>query len=367
MTKPQIFTAVFFALLLLLLYQIALMFQPFLFPMLWAVILAHMTYPAHVRLTARLRGRDALSAWCLTLGVLAIVVVPVLLMAVLLVREAVGAELAVRAWIDAGGIQRLPAQLSTVPVVGGLLRDVFGRYLLKPDALEELVRSSAQVVSGFFVDQLSSLLKNAFILVSDFFIILFTLWFLYKDGRRWLWFLYELVPLNDAQKQRIFARLDITVRAVVKGVLLTAIVQGLLAGAVYAVLGVPFAVVLTALTILLASLPIGGTAIVWGPVVLYLLMVGSTGKALMMLAWGGGVVSTVDQILRPWLIGQDIQMPALFLVFSILGGLALYGLIGLFVGPILMSILMTVIAIYREEYQTAEAGGSADLATPSQP
>ncbi len=365
MTQPQLFTAVFFALLLLLLYQIALIFQPFLFPMLWAVILAHMTYPVHVRLTARLGGRDALSASCLTVGVLVMVVAPVLLMAVLLVQEAVGAELAVRAWIDAGGISRLPAQLSTVPVVGGLLQDVIGRYLLNPNALEELVRSSAQVVSGFFVYQLSSLLKNAFVLVSDFFIILFTLWFLYKDGRRWLWFLYELVPLNDAQKQKIFARLDITVRAVVKGVLLTAIVQGLLAGAAYAVLGVPFVVVLTALTILFAALPVGGTALIWGPVVLYLLTVGSTGKALMMLAWGVGVVSTVDQILRPWLIGQDIQMPALFLVFSILGGLALYGLIGLFVGPILMSILMTVISIYREEYQQAETAPPADPVLPS--
>jgi predicted PurR-regulated permease PerM len=312
-----------------------------------------MTYPVHVRLTARLGGRDALSAWCLTLGVLAIVVVPVLLMAVLLVREAVDAELAVRVWVEAGGVQRLPAQLSKVPVVGGALQELIGRYLLKPDALEELVRSSAQVVSGFFVDQLSNLRKNAFILVSDFLIILFTLWFLYKDGRRWLWFLYELVPLDEAQKQKIFARLGITVRAVVKGVLPTAVVQGLLAGAAYAALGVPFAVVLTALTILLAPLPFGGTAFVWGPVVLYLLMVGSMGKALMMLAWGVGSVSTVDQILRPWLIGQDVQMPVLFLVFSILGGLALYGLIGLFVGPILMGILMTVVSIYREEYQPA--------------
>lgn len=351
MTRQQIFSAFFFAVLILLLYQIVLMFRPFLFPVLWAVILAHTTYPAHVRLTARLGGRDALSASCLTFGVLAIVVVPVLLMAVMLVQEAAGAELAVRAWIEAGGIQHLPAQLSKVPLVGGVLQDLIGRYLLQPDALEELVRSSAQVVSGFFVDQLSSLLKNAFMLVSNFLIILFTLWFLYKDGRRWLWFLYELVPLDDAQKQKIFARLDITVRAVVKGVLLTAVVQGLLAGAAYAALGVPFAVVLTALTILFAALPFGGTAFVWVPVVLYFLMIGALGKALVMLAWGVGVVSTVDQILRPWLIGQDVQMPVLFLVFSIIGGLALYGLIGLFVGPILMSILMTVISIYREEYQ----------------
>jgi predicted PurR-regulated permease PerM len=354
MTKPQLFTAVFFALLLFLLYQIGLMFRPFLFPVLWAVILAHMTYPIHVRLAARLGGREALSASCLTLGILAIVVVPVLLMAVMLVQEAVGAELAVRAWIEAGGIQRLPGQLSKVPVIGGVLEDVIGRYILQPDALEELVRSSAQVVSGFFVDQLGSLLKNAFMLVSTFLIILFTLWFLYKDGRRWLGVLYDLVPLDNDKKQKIFTRLDITVRAVVKGVLLTAVAQGVLAGAAYGMLGVPFAMVFTALTILLAPLPFGGTAFVWGPIVLYLLMVGSMGKALILLAWGIGVVSTVDQIIRPWLIGQDVPMPVLFLVFSILGGLAFYGLIGLIVGPVLVSLLITILQIYREEYHTAE-------------
>lgn len=364
MTKPQLFTSVFFAFFSLLLYQIALMFQPFLLPVLWAVILAHMTFPLHVRLTARLGGRDALSAWCLTLGVLAMVVVPVLLMAMMLVREAVGAELAVQTWIEAGGIQRLPEQLSTLPVIGGTLQGLIGRYVLQPDALEALVRSSAQVVSKFFIDQLSDLLKNAFVLLSNFLIILFTLWFLYKDGRRWLQFLYELVPLGEAQKQKIFARMDITIRAVVKGVLLTAIAQGLLAGAAYAVLGAPFAVVLTALTILLAPLPFGGTAFVWGPVVMYFLTVGSMGKALVMLIWGIGVVSTVDQFLRPWLIGQDVQMPVLFLVFSILGGLALYGLIGLFVGPILMSILMTVIAIYREDYHAPVPAVSSNPPAP---
>ena len=119
------------------------------------------------------------------------------------------------------------------------------------------------------------------------------------------------------------------------------------------VLGVPFPVVLTALTIMLAPLPLGGTALVWGPVVPYLFMAQSTGQALIMLAWGVGVVSTVDQILKPYLIGQDVQVPTLLLVLSVLGGLALYGLVGLFVGPILVSLLTTAVQIYQEEYQTA--------------
>ena len=123
------------------------------------------------------------------------------------------------------------------------------------------------------------------------------------------------------------------------------------------------------MTTVLAPIPFGGTGLVWGPVALYLFWVGATGKALIMLAWGIGVVSMVDQFLRPWLIGQDVQIPVLLLVLSVLGGLALYGLLGLFVGPILISLLMTAVQIYREEYYltppVASASPPENSPTPS--
>jgi len=104
------------------------------------------------------------------------------------------------------------------------------------------------------------------------------------------------------------------------------------------------------LTALLAPLPFGGTAIIWLPVALYLYWVAPLWKAIVMLAWGAGVITMVDNFLRPMLIGKDAQLPVLFLFFSIIGGLAAYGMIGLFFGPILLAILMTAIQIYREEY-----------------
>ena len=105
-----------------------------------------------------------------------------------------------------------------------------------------------------------------------------------------------------------------------------------------------------ALTALLAPLPFGGTAIIWLPVAIYLYWVAPIWKAIAMLAWGAGVITMVDNFLRPMLIGKDAQLPILFLFFSIIGGLAAYGMIGLFFGPILLAILMTAIQIYREEY-----------------
>ena len=365
MTKPQLFTAVFFTLLLLLLYQIALMFRPFLFPVLWAALLAHLTYPLHVRLTSFARGREMVSASCLTLLVLALVVIPISMMGVLLAREASTAEQTIREWIASGALQKLPDQLRAWPVIGGLLQQFKGSALLTPDSLEQGLLASATFLSRFFLDQVGDLLKNVFLLVTDFFLMLFALFFLFKDGKRWLATLQDVIPLDASHKQRIVDRMDQTIRAVVKGIGVTAIVQGFLAGLAYLVLGMPFPVVLTAVTVILAPLPFGGTALVWGPIVLYFLSVGPLWKALAMLGWGIGVVSMIDQFLRPWLIGQAVQIPVLFLVFSVLGGLALYGLIGLFVGPVLVSLLMTIVQIYREEYHNTETAPPADPATPS--
>ncbi len=352
MTRPQLFTVVFFALLLFLLYQIALIFEPFLLPVLWAALLAHASFPLHDRLKAWFGGRDTIAAAVLTAGALAVVVVPLVVTGVMLVREAADAEQAVRAWLAAGGLERLPDQIASIPVIGEQLRGLMTSDGRRALSMEESVMAGAKFLSKFFVDQMGGLLKNTLLLVTDFFIMLLVLFFLYQDGRRWIGGLYDLVPMEDSHKQRIVTRLDQTIRAVVKGMLVTAIVQGLLAGLAYVALGVPFPIVLTALTIILAPIPFGGTALVWGPVALYLLWAAPFWKAMVMLGWGVGVVSMVDQFLRPWLIGQEVQIPVLFLVFSVLGGLALYGLIGLFIGPVLVSLLITALHIYREEYHS---------------
>lgn len=365
MTRQQIFSIVFFALLVLLLYQIGLMFQPFLFPALWAGLMAHWSFPLHLRLSRAFGGNDTLSALMLTVGTLVIVVVPLGVMGALMVREAGAVEQAIRGWIGSGGLERLPDQLAAIPLVGSWLRAVLIGTDLQRLSMEESVVAAARGVSRFLVGQMGDLLKNAFVLVTDFFIMLLVLFFLFKEGRQWLAALYELIPMDQSHKQKIAIRLDQTIRAVVKGMLVTAIVQGVLAGLAYLVLGIPFPMVLTALTIVLAPIPFGGTALVWGPVVVYLLWVGSMGKAVAMLAWGIGVVSMVDHILRPWLIGQEVEIPVLLLALSVLGGLGLYGLLGLFVGPILVSLLMTAVQIYREEYHTVEMTTPTSPAKPS--
>ena len=360
MTRQQLFAVCFFAGLLVLLYQIAVIFSPFVRPVLWAVILAHVTFPLHTKLTAALKGRETVSAGLLTLAIMAIVVVPVGLLITLLIQEAGSAYNAVNGWVQSGGVKRLPQAIELLPF-GGYLKDLIARLVASPGDFESFLLEGSKTVSGFAVGQLAGLAKDAFMLVVNFLVIMVTLFFFFKDGVRLYQGLYRVVPLEEIHKERIFTRLDQTIRAVVKGIVITAIAQGLLAGLAYAVLDVPVPVFLMAVTIVLAPLPFGGTALVWGPVTLYLFWTGSVWKGIAMFAWGAGVVTTVDSVLRPMLIGQGAKLPVLFLFFSILGGLGAYGLIGLFLGPILLAILLTAVQIYSEEYLSEPPPPSAPL------
>ena len=356
MTRQQLFAVGFLGVLVVLLYQLAEVFSPFVRPLLWAAILAHVTFPLHTRLTGLLQGREGASAALLTAGIVALIVAPVVVFTFLLVEEAGNGYDAVNTWVQSGGVKRLPEELAKLPLLGGnRVQHVIQKLAVSQANVEAFLLQSTKALSGFIVEQMTGLVKNAFLLGVDFLVIVITLFFFFKDGKRLLQSLYRVIPLDDAHKEKMFVRLDQTITAVVKGIVITAIVQGLLAGLAYAVLGVPFPVFLTALTIVLAPLPFGGTALVWAPVTLYLFWTGPVWKAIAMLAWAASVVTMVDNVLRPVLIGKGAKLPVLFLFLSILGGLAAYGLIGLFLGPILLAVLLTAIQIYHEEYLTEAA------------
>lgn len=177
MTRQQIFSIVFFSLLVLLIYQIGLMFRPFLFSALWAGLLAHWAFPLHVRLTRLFGGRDALSAGMLTVGALGIVIVPLVAMGMMLVREAGAAEQEIRLWISAGGLQRLPDQVAAVPFIGGWLKSAVSGTSTPTFSLEQSLMAGVKELSQFLIGGMGDLLKNTFALVTNFFIMLLVLFF----------------------------------------------------------------------------------------------------------------------------------------------------------------------------------------------
>jgi predicted PurR-regulated permease PerM len=181
--------------------------------------------------------------------------------------------------------------------------------------------------------------------------MLFTLFFLFRDGPHTWVTIFRAIPLEEEHKAKIFERLNTTMKAVVRGTLLTAVAQGATAGVTYYLLGVPFSVFLGALSGLLSLLPVGGTAIVWAPVALYLLLSGAVAKGLILIGVGAVLVGLMDNLLQPLLVGGKARLPVLPLFLASLGGLAYFGFLGLFLGPVLLAVVLVTFVIYQEEYQ----------------
>jgi predicted PurR-regulated permease PerM len=352
MTKRQLFTVTFLLVFLLLLWELGLILRPFFSPILWAVILATTTYPVYLRLLARVGHRGNIAAGIMTAGLLITAVVPAVYGMILAGQQGMEAYAQASAWLQAGHLQDVGGMLATVPGVGGLSQELVGRLIVSGSGqVEASLLEGGKVVSTFLFSQGVDFARNALLLATDFLIMLFTLFFVFRDGPQTYGTIFRAIPLEEEHKAKILERLNTTMKAVVRGTLLTAVVQGATAGVTYYLLGVPFSVFLGALSGVLSLLPIGGTAIVWVPVALYLLLSGSVAKGVILIAVGVGLVGLMDNLLQPILIGGKARLPVLPLFLVSFGGLAYFGFLGLFLGPIILAIVLVAFVIYQEEYQ----------------
>ena len=298
-----------------------------------------------------MRGQVTLSAALSTLAVMFLAVLPVAYLAFLAVNETVRAYQDAMTWVQGGGLQRLPELVAKLPLIGHISQELLGGFIVAYGDLQGTLFEGGKAVSAAVLTGVGGLAKNAMGLITDFFIMSFTLFFLFRDGRRLYEAFYDAFPMEESHKAIIFDRLDRVVTAVVRGTLLTALVQGLVAGIAYWALGVPFPVFLGSLTALFSLLPIGGTALVWGPVAAYLFWTAPIWKGIVMIAVGAGLVGVLDNLLQPLLVGSQADLPVLFVFFASVGGLAYFGFIGLFLGPILLGIAIAVFQIYRDHYR----------------
>jgi predicted PurR-regulated permease PerM len=332
----RLITVVLLAGLVLLGFRIM---DPFIVPLVWAGILAFVTWPAYEWLCRRCGGRNTLAAILMTLAVSAAVVAPLVWLGVVLRLEVVRAYHAVQALL-AGGVQLPPAVLR-LPWIGEQLRELAARAAADPNALglelrkvtDHSFEGIARVVGGIT----RNAVKLLFAVVS--------LFFAYRNGERFAGQVeHALEQVLGSRVHHYLRAIKQTVRAVVYGLVLAAIVQGLLVGIGYWVAGVSAPVFLAALTTVCGLIPFAAPAI-WGGVVLWLVMKGTMVAAVGLLIWGGLVMGWVDHIVRPFLISREAEIPFLIVLFGVLGGLATFGLVGLFVGPVILAVLL---AIWRE-------------------
>jgi predicted PurR-regulated permease PerM len=231
--------------------------------------------------------------------------------------------------------------------------------------IETSLLEGGKAASTFLLSQGVDVARNALLLATNFLIMLFTLFFVFRDGPHTYDTIFRAIPLEEEHKAKIFERLNTTMKAVVRGTLLTAVAQGATAGVTYYLLGVPFSMFLGVLSGLLSMFPVGGTAIVWAPVALYLLFSGAVVKGVILIGVGAGLVGLMDNLLQPLLIGGKAHLPILPLFLASFGGLAYFGFLGLFIGPVLLAVVLVTFVIYQEEYQQQSSNMIVGVRTDS--
>jgi predicted PurR-regulated permease PerM len=350
-SRERLFAAFFFVVFGLLLYQFFLFLAPFLRPLSWAAILALTFYPLTAWLVRLFRGSRALAASVLVLGVLVVAIVPSIILGSLLVKEAAGAYDRAKDMVQSGELTRLIDQLRTSRP--GLLIDRMASPVIDTlnIDLSQLLLGATSYTSQLIASQTGTFARNILETVVSGALMLLALFFFFRDGDRMSVVIRDLLPMGEEHKHVVFARMYDTLTAVVQSMVVNAVAQGVLGGFGYwAIGGLPFGIFLGFLTAIASFLPPFGGAFVWVPAAIYLLVTGSIVRGVFLALWGTLVISMVDNIIRPLFIGGRARLPTFLLLFAILGGMSVYGFLGIFLAPVILATLLSFIDIYREIY-----------------
>lgn len=332
---------------LILLVAISLAFAWILWPfsgaILWATALAIIFAPLYRRLTGALRQRPTLGALATVVLIMVIVILPVTLLVTLIIQQAVGVYARIQSGeLDIGSyVQQV---LSAMP---DWVTDLVNRF--GPTDLAGLQERLSTILTGalqFIGAQALMLGQYTIGLVLSLFVMLYLLFFLLRDGAGLAGRIKAAVPLRPEMRESLALRFATVIRATIKGTVVVAVVQGALGGLILWALGIQAAVLWGALMGVLALLPAVGPALVWIPIAAYLLATGSVWKGLGLILFGVLVIGLVDNLLRPMLVGKDTRMPDYVVLIATLGGLAVFGLNGFIIGPMIAAMFITVWEIF---------------------
>jgi predicted PurR-regulated permease PerM len=339
------FLLVAVAVTLLLLY----IYRPLVRPLIWAAALATLVYPAHARLVRLLGGRTTVAAVITTAVSIAVLVLPSVLAVSQIVRESrdlwprlqgeMGSEVFENAanFVEDSPLRRFIHLVSNVPEDGGAA------------ALEDRLRTSVDGISDWILRSMRDMTLGAPTAMVHIGLTIVTFFFFLRQGPAWALRLREGLPLEAGQAEELMQTVARTINAVFRGVLLTAAAQGLLATLGYAVAGTPVPVLLGFLTLVSALLPFVGAVAVWLPTAIGMFISGHHVAAIGLTIWGAGVVSLVDNFLRPFFIGRGMRLPMLWLFLAIVGGLQSFGFLGLVLGPAALALFLACFRIYMQQ------------------
>jgi predicted PurR-regulated permease PerM len=317
----------------------------FAMPVFWAAVLATVFFPLQRRYVARLGGRRSLAALATMLTIISLIVVPLFLVGVAVSREAVY----LHDQITSGAID-LQAPLRFLRRMTPLASDYLAGFGVDVDGLVQRLSTSAIAVSQFIASRALGIGQDVLRITALFFLMLYILFFLLRDGRQLVATLIRVLPLGDGRKRQLLAKFADVSLATIKGTLVVGVVQGAIGAILFWVLGIPAPVFWGSLMAVFSVLPAVGPGLIWLPAAVILLGMGQIVKGIVLIAAGVLVIGLVDNVLRPVLVGRDTQMPDYLVLLATLGGLAIFGVSGFVIGPVIAAFFLVVWDMFAQEF-----------------
>jgi predicted PurR-regulated permease PerM len=367
--KPQwrLTGVIFFGLLaLVLLYAVFRILWPFMTAILFGGILVILTFGIFKRVRARMKGRSHRAALVMLVGITFVIVIPALVLIVLLVQQANS----VVEKMQSGEAQRMVQRIDVARILEPVKRIApnFDPATLSP---KNLVLPAVQKIPGWVARHGGAVIGGLAGVILGFALTLLSMYYFYVEGESILEQLSILSPLPKRYDDAFRARFKDVIEATFRGQVFTGLAQGIMTAIGLAIAGVPGAVFWGAVAALLSVIPMVGAGAVWIPASIYLCIAASMGarpwwQAIFLIIWGALPVSLIDNIVRPWAMAGKAQLPAIPLLFAILGGLQAFGFVGLVIGPLVFSLLMTAIEIYKQSFSepTAAVAPSPSILPP---
>ncbi len=323
--------------------------SPFLTVIFVAAVLTITFYPVYKSILKRMPNCKRMASFITCVIVILVTIAPLTFFALLLTDEATDAYEVVRSNVESGTFDKY-LLWEEGGVIYDALRDVGSLIDLSEMNLKDSIINWAQSVSAFLASQVTNLVAGVSSLLMNFFIMVFSMFYFFKDGEKLVEKAGIISPLPSVYEAELFRKVKDMVKAIVVGVFLTAVVQGMVGGIGFAFVGISSPVFWAAAMAILSLVPLVGTTIIWVPAAVILVIMGFYGKAIFLFIWGMVFIGSVDNLLRPYLIGTKARTYPLLTFFVILGGIFTMGFKGIIIGPLVLMVLMSFLHIYEAEY-----------------
>lgn len=343
-------TRAFLWLLLLVSVAFIWVLLPFFGPIFWACAIAIIFAPVQHRLLPYLKHRKNVTALATLTISLIVVILPVIFVSMSVISQGIN----LYEQLDAGNIdlEKIVSQISTrFPLVQDLLQ----RFDVQLDDLQEKVTAAALASGKFVAERSLNIGQNAFQFILNFGVMIYLTFFMLRDGHIIIDLLMKALPLGDERERLLFGKFAEVTRATIKGNIVIAAIQGALGGLIFWFLDIPAPVLWGVVMAVVSLIPAIGAAIIWAPVAIYLFAVSQYVDGIILTAFGAIVIGLVDNILRPILVGRDTKLPDYIVLLSTLGGIALFGINGFVMGPLVAALFVASWGIFMREFNHESA------------